>query len=186
MFNTKLSVMWLVKKEMEDRRTQCWRAAEARPEKGLQMGPATQRGGHQEMGTPLSGVQYSSFINCCQWWDYESASSGTVLNFTFLILIAFLKGCTSLYSEWVKMLVFSLSPVVANLLLLSHSVVSDSDSMDYSPPASSVHRDSPGQNTGLGCHFLQGIFLTQESNPGLQYCRRILYCLSHQGSPIII
>ena len=118
--------MWLVKKEMEDRRTQCWRAAEARPEKGLQMGPATQRGGHQEMGTPLSGVQYSSFINCCQWWDYESASSGTVLNFTFLILIAFLKGCTSLYSEWVKMLVFSLSPVVANLLLLSHSVVSDS------------------------------------------------------------
>ena len=28
-----------------------------------------------------------------------------------------------------------------------------------------------------------GIFLTQGSNPGLPHCRRILYQLSHQGSP---
>ena len=27
--------------------------------------------------------------------------------------------------------------------------------------------------------LLQGIFLTQESNPGLLRCRQILYCLSH-------
>ena len=37
----------------------------------------------------------------------------------------------------------------------------------------------PGKNTGVGCHFLlQGIFLTQESNPHLPYllhCRKILY-----------
>ena len=26
---------------------------------------------------------------------------------------------------------------------------------------------SPGKNTGVGCHFLQGIFPTQGSNPGL-------------------
>ena len=46
--------------------------------------------------------------------------------------------------------------------------------------------DSPGKNTGVGCHFiLQGIFLTQESNPGLLHCRPILYHLSHQGSPCI-
>ena len=39
--------------------------------------------------------------------------------------------------------------------------------------------DSPGKNTGVGCHaLLQGIFLTQGSNPGLPHCRRILYCLS--------
>ena len=32
--------------------------------------------------------------------------------------------------------------------------------------------DSPGKNTGMGCHFLlQGIFLTQELNPGLLHCR---------------
>ena len=68
-----------------------------------------------------------------------------------------------------------------------NSVVYDSDPMDYSLPGSSVRGDFPGQNTGLGCHFLlQGIFLTQESNPGLQHCRQILYRLSHQGSPIVI
>ena len=34
--------------------------------------------------------------------------------------------------------------------------------VDYSPPGSSVHGDSPGKNTGVGCHaLLQGIFLTQ-------------------------
>ena len=33
--------------------------------------------------------------------------------------------------------------------------------------------DSPGKNTGVGCHFLlQGIFLTQGSNPGLLHCRQ--------------
>ena len=31
--------------------------------------------------------------------------------------------------------------------------------------------------------LLQGIFPTQGSNPGLPHCRRILYQLSHQGSP---
>ena len=44
--------------------------------------------------------------------------------------------------------------------------------------------NSPGKNTGVGCHaLLQGIFLTQGSNPGLLYCGQILYCLSHQGRP---
>ena len=33
--------------------------------------------------------------------------------------------------------------------------------------------------------FLQGIFPTQGSNPGLLHCRQILYQLSHQGSPEI-
>ena len=38
----------------------------------------------------------------------------------------------------------------------------------------------------MGCHFLlQGLFLSQESNPGL-HCRQILYRLSHQGSPFIL
>ena len=44
--------------------------------------------------------------------------------------------------------------------------------------------NSPGKNTGVGCHsLLQGIFPTQGSNPGLLHCRHILYHLSHQGSP---
>ena len=44
--------------------------------------------------------------------------------------------------------------------------------------------DSPGKNTGVGCHFLlQESFLTQRSNLGLLHCRQILYLLNHQGSP---
>jgi len=59
--------------------------------------------------------------------------------------------------------------------------------MDCHLPGSSVHGDSPGKNTGVGCHaLLQGIFPTQGSNPGLPHCRWILYCLSHQGSPRIL
>ena len=55
---------------------------------------------------------------------------------------------------------------------------------DRSPPGSSVHGDSPGKNTGMGCHaFLQRIFPTQGLKPGLPPCRQILYQLSHQGSP---
>jgi len=40
--------------------------------------------------------------------------------------------------------------------------------MNCSLRGSSVHGDSPGKNTGVGCHaLLQGIFLTQGSNPHL-------------------
>ena len=40
--------------------------------------------------------------------------------------------------------------------------------------------NSPGQSTGVGSHsFLQGIFPTQGSNPGLPHCRWLLYQLSH-------
>ena len=45
--------------------------------------------------------------------------------------------------------------------------------------------NSPGKNTGVGCHsLLQEIFLTQESNPYLLHYRQILYRLSHMGSPL--
>ena len=59
--------------------------------------------------------------------------------------------------------------------------------MDCSSPGSSVYGDSPGKNTEVGYHaLLQGIFLTQGSNPGLPHCRQILYHLSHQRSPRIL
>ena len=61
------------------------------------------------------------------------------------------------------------------------------DPMDCSPPGSSVHGDSPGKNTGVGCHaVLQGIFPTRGLNPSLLHCKWILYYLSHQGSPRIV
>ena len=48
-------------------------------------------------------------------------------------------------------------------------------------------RDSPGKNTGVGCHaLLQGIFPIQGSNPGLPHCRWILYHLSNQEGPSLL
>ena len=47
--------------------------------------------------------------------------------------------------------------------------------------------NSPGWNTGVGSSsLLQGIFPTQESNPGLPHCRQIIYQVSHKGSPRIL
>ena len=44
------------------------------------------------------------------------------------------------------------------------------DPMEHSSPGSSVHGDSPGKNTGVGCHaLLQGIFLTQGWNLDLMF-----------------
>ena len=58
---------------------------------------------------------------------------------------------------------------------------------DCNLPGSSVHGNSPGKNIRVGHHALhQGIFPTQGLNSGLPHCRRILYHLSHQGSPRIL
>ena len=65
----------------------------------------------------------------------------------------------------------------------SHSVIFNSLQPQglYSP------WNSPGHNTRVdSLSLLQGIFLTQGSNPGLPHCRRILYQLSHKGSPRIL
>ena len=52
------------------------------------------------------------------------------------------------------------------------------DPMDCSPPDFSVHRDSLGNNTGMGCHaLLQGIFPTQGLKPGLHH-HTFTSCLS--------
>ena len=70
------------------------------------------------------------------------------------------------------------------MCLVAQSCPTLCDPMDCSPPGSSIHGDSPGKNTGVGCHaLLQGIFPTQVLNPGLPHCRWILYHLSYQGSP---
>ena len=55
---------------------------------------------------------------------------------------------------------------------VSCSVMSLCDTVD----CSLCPWDSPGKNTGVGCHsLLQGIFLTQGLNPHLLHCQWILY-----------
>ena len=46
------------------------------------------------------------------------------------------------------------------------------------------HKRSPRILEWIAYSLLQGIFPTQESNWGLLHCRRILYQLSYQGSPV--
>ena len=66
--------------------------------------------------------------------------------------------CMQLYENWM-------------CAVLSCSVISDSLwPHGQRSLAGYIHGDSPGKNTGVGCHvLLQGIFPTQGSNPGLPH-----------------
>ena len=68
---------------------------------------------------------------------------------------------------------------------VSHSVVFDSvRPCGLQPARFFCPWNSPGRHTWVGCHFLlQGIFPTQESDPGLLHCRQTLHCPSHQETP---
>ena len=70
---------------------------------------------------------------------------------------------------------------------LSYSVVSDSLWPHGLSPARLLYPwNFPGKNTGVGCHsLLHGIYRAQGLNLGFLHCRRILYHLSHQGSPLV-
>ena len=47
--------------------------------------------------------------------------------------------------------------------------------------------NSPGKNTGVGCHsLLQETFPTQGLNLGLLHCRQILYHLSYREVPLCV
>ena len=57
--------------------------------------------------------------------------------------------------------------VCAVLCLVAQLCPTLCNPMDCSPPGSSVHGDSPGKNTRVGCHApLQGVFPSQRLNPG--------------------
>ena len=82
----------------------------------------------------------------------------------------------------------SFHPIPRNLCcvlcLVTQSCLTLCDPMDYSLSSPSVHGDSPGKSTGVGCcALLQGNFPTQGSNLGLPHYKGILYDLSHQGNP---
>ena len=77
----------------------------------------------------------------------------------------------------------SVSLIIVHVCAVAQSCPTLCNTMDCSLPGSSVQADYPGKNIEVGCHaLLQGIFPTQDLNPGLPHCRQILYHLSHQGS----
>ena len=72
-----------------------------------------------------------------------------------------------------------------HVCMFSHSVVSDSrDPMKGLYPARLCSWDSPGKNTGVGCHFLShGIIPTPRLNPHLLHFQADSLPPHHQGSP---
>jgi len=73
------------------------------------------------------------------------------------------------------------------LCLVTQSCASLYNPKDCSPPGSSVHGDSPGKNSGVGCHaFLHRIFLTQGKKPRSPTLQADNLPLSHQGRPRIL
>ena len=72
------------------------------------------------------------------------------------------------------------SSVYARQVLVALSCLTLCNPIELQPFRLRCPWNSPDKNTGVGCHFLLwGIFLTQGSNPGLLYCRQILYQLRH-------
>ena len=84
----------------------------------------------------------------------------------------------STYSGWAAVEHVSARPMLTLFIFVEYSIlvwtclclVTQScptlwDPMEWSPPGSSVHGDSPGKKTRVGCHaLLQGIFPTQGSH----------------------
>ena len=106
------------------------------------------------------------------WWlTVERESRLTQRVFTWaagLLMMLFSEPI----ERWIQIFVCWICAV---LCLVAQSCLTLCDSLNCSLPGSSVHWDSPGKYTGMGCHALQGIFPTQGSNPGLLHCRQILY-----------
>ena len=111
------------------------------------------------------------------YWDHQQPSCYQIQWIIFSLYL--IESLSNIWHTWPS---FLLAAAAAAKSLQSCPTLCDP--MDCSLPGFSVHGDSPGKNTGVGCHaLLQGIFPTQGSNPGLLHSRRILYRLSHQGSP---
>ena len=123
-------------------------------------------------------LRYVAFLLLLSWLALQ-------LDFSipFLISILLAVHCASWMGEFMSHQICGIFSIAC---LVTQSCLTVCDPKDCSPPGSSVHGDSPGMDTGVGCHvLLQGIFPTQGSNPGLSHCRQIFYCLSHQWSPFL-
>ena len=102
-------------------------------------------------GYPLQDSGLENSTDCIV---HGVAKSGTRLSDTF----TFMYGDICLYvCMWTKSI---------------QSCLTLCNPMDCSPRGSSVHGDSPGKNTGMGCHaLLQGILPAQEWNLPLLFGR---------------
>ena len=105
---------------------------------------------------------YWIYIMMVLLWKMKTHS--TILSIYYIyICISILQLSSSLY--------LCLYCLHAVLCLVAPLCLTLWDPMDCSPPGFSVHGDSPGKNTGMGCHaLLQGILEIHAllPNPGIE------------------
>ena len=71
-----------------------------------------------------------------------------------------------------------------NVCLVTSVVCNSAQSYGLQPARLLCSWDPLGKSTGVGCHvLLQGIFPIQGLNPGLLYCRQILYHWAPRKAP---
>ena len=110
-----------------------------------------------------------------------------LLNHIQLILVGTTQNRTSPTPFGIRIMIRILTIITYIKCCVSHSVVFYSLRLHGLQPTSLLFPwNSPGKNTGEGCHFLlQGIFLTQELHPSLLHHMWSLYRQSHQGLPVL-
>ena len=122
------------------------------------------------MGTWKQGI----FCHC--WvWCYIYVSSVRCVNHVAQTIYFYLSLLVISVTERARLNVSHIDYVHAVLHCFMSSSLSP---WGFQPPRLLCPWDSPGNNTGVGCHsLLQGIFPTQ--GLGLLHSRQILYHLSH-------
>ena len=128
---------------------------------------------------PLDIVLDSCVRLSCTWGKRQQQPPSCVKNVSMLPSVLLRGGI--LVGDCFSLPLLCCCCLVAKLCLTLCDPVNSS-----SPPGSSVHGDSPGKNTGVGCHvLLQGIFPTQGPNPHLLHWQVDSLPLSHLGSLLL-
>ena len=127
--------------------------------------------------TGLNLFQSSYFFNKSILFPYRTQNS--FRNLLKFFLNGHVLFCSGLFWFNVMETQLTLKVEVEGLVVQSCLTLWD---MNCSPPGTSVHGILQARILEwVSSHsLLQGIFLTQGSNPGLPHCRRVLYCLSPQ------
>ena len=130
--------------------------------------------GHEFKQSPGDGEGQGG-LACCSPWGHKESDTTEPLN-SILFKDSSL-ALSSLYFVWFLLPCCCLDLNLCLTLLRPHG-------LKLARPLGPW--DFPGKNPGVGCHFLlQGIFLTQELNPGLRHWQMGSLPLSHQGSPSV-
>ena len=141
----------------------------------------------QPQGSFLSDIQSSSQLSdtkyhCAIVWSNQAITIERLIQDSPEVYLLTMTTQGTLLLSWVRRTLRERrkdSPPLRKMLLQGCGLNLGAESPRFLCPW-----DSPGKNTGLGSHsLLQGVFLTQWSNPGVLKCRQIL---SHQGSPKLL